>query len=87
MGACYARGDLLGVRDDQDYCQGRERKSEAPVPQVCPWKNLMVQCWEEHSLDRLEFSKAVELFDEVGKHLPPSERRFELLSDDDNKGE
>ena len=58
-----------------------------PAPQDCPWKILMVQCWEEIPLDRLEFSKVVEVFDEVGKYLSPSKRRFELLSDDDDEGD
>lgn len=30
-----------------------------PVPLDCPWKDLMVQCWEEKPTDRLEFNEIV----------------------------
>ena len=84
---------LWGLATREEVYQGSEttmiitkvanESLSPPVPQVCPWKNLMVQCWEVNPLDRLEFSTVVKLFDGVGKHLPPSERRDELLSDDD----
>jgi serine/threonine protein kinase len=41
-----------------------------PVPQDCPWKHLMVKCWEENPLDRLEFDEIVVMFNEVIRRLP-----------------
>jgi hypothetical protein len=33
----------------------------------CPWKDIMVTCWAENPLDRLEFSEIVVAFTDLKK--------------------
>lgn len=40
-----------------------------PVPEDCPWKDIMVTCWAENPLDRLEFREIVEAFTELKRNL------------------
>jgi hypothetical protein len=40
-----------------------------PVPEDCPWKDIMVTCWAENPLDRLEFREIVEAFTELKRKL------------------
>jgi serine/threonine protein kinase len=40
-----------------------------PVPQDCPWKHLMVKCWEEKPQDRLEFNEIVVELNNIAKEV------------------
>ena len=40
-----------------------------PVPLDCPWKDLMVKCWEEKPTDRLDFNGVVIELNTISKNL------------------
>jgi serine/threonine protein kinase len=40
-----------------------------PVPLDCPWKDLMVKCWEEKPTDRLEFNEIVVQLNTISMNL------------------
>lgn len=40
-----------------------------PVPEDCIWKDLMVRCWAENPLDRLEFPEIVEELEKLKREL------------------
>jgi Protein tyrosine and serine/threonine kinase len=44
-----------------------------PVPQDCPWKDLMVKCWAENPLDRLDFIQIVETLTELKAEVAKEE--------------
>ena len=43
-----------------------------PVPKDCPWKDLMVKCWAENPLDRLEFYEVDKELNDLSKRLQES---------------
>jgi hypothetical protein len=45
-----------------------------PIPQDCPWKDLMVKCWAENPADRLEFREIVVQLNELSKNLHDSQK-------------
>jgi serine/threonine protein kinase len=59
-----------GLETTQIIAKVANESLRPPVPQDCPWKHLMVKCWEENPLDRLEFDEIVEMFNEVIQRLP-----------------
>jgi len=46
-----------------------------PVPLDCPWKDLMVKCWEEKPTDRLEFNEIVLELNRISTMLDSQGRR------------
>jgi serine/threonine protein kinase len=40
-----------------------------PVPEDCPWKDVMVKCWAENPQDRLGFNKVVVELNRISKKL------------------
>jgi serine/threonine protein kinase len=59
-----------GLETTQIIAKVANESLRPPVPQDCPWKHLMVKCWEENPLDRLEFDEIVVMFNEVIRRLP-----------------
>jgi hypothetical protein len=59
-----------GLETTQIIAKVANESLRPPVPHDCPWKHLMVKCWEENPLDRLEFDEIVEMFNEVIKKVP-----------------
>ena len=51
-----------GLETTQIIAKVANENLRPPVPEDCPWKDIMVQCWAEKPNDRLEFS-------EIGKQL------------------
>lgn len=41
-----------------------------PVPMDCPWKEVMMKCWEEQPMDRLEFGEIVQELNKILEQLP-----------------
>ena len=48
-----------GLETTQIIAKVANENLRPPIPQDCPWKDIMVQCWAENPLDRLEFSDIV----------------------------
>jgi serine/threonine protein kinase len=44
-----------GLETTQIIAKVANENLRPPVPQDCPWKDVMVKCWAENPLDRLEF--------------------------------
>jgi hypothetical protein len=59
-----------GLETTQIIAQVANENLRPPVPQDCPWKDIMVKCWAESPLDRLEFSEIVESLNEITDRLP-----------------
>ena len=51
-----------GLETTQIIAKVANENLRPPVPRDCPWKDIMVTCWAENPLDRLEFSEIVEAF-------------------------
>ena len=49
-----------GLETTQIIAKVANENLRPPVPQDCPWKDIMVKCWAENPLDRLEFSDIVQ---------------------------
>lgn len=48
-----------GLETTQIIAKVANENLRPPIPQDCPWKDIMVKCWAENPLDRLEFSDIV----------------------------
>jgi hypothetical protein len=48
-----------GLETTQIIAKVANENLRPPIPQDCPWKDLMVKCWAENPLERLEFSEIV----------------------------
>jgi serine/threonine protein kinase len=59
-----------GLETTQIIAKVANESLRPPVPHDCPWKHIMVKCWEENPMDRLEFSDVVEMFNEVIEQVP-----------------
>jgi hypothetical protein len=49
-----------GLETTQIIAKVANENLRPPIPQDCPWKDIMVKCWAENPHDRLEFSEIVE---------------------------
>jgi hypothetical protein len=65
-----------GLETTQIIAKVANENLRPPVPEDCPWKDVMVKCWAENPLDRLEFSEIVNelnaLTDSVGSDVAHS---------------
>lgn len=59
-----------GLETTQIIAKVANENLRPPIPQDCPWKDLMVKCWAEKPSDRLEFSEIVKELNELQKKLP-----------------
>jgi len=59
-----------GLETTQIIAKVANESLRPPVPHDCPWKHIMIRCWEENPLDRLEFNEIVDMFNEVVENLP-----------------
>jgi len=48
-----------GLETTQIIAKVANENLRPPVPDDCPWKDIMVKCWAENPLDRLEFRDIV----------------------------
>jgi hypothetical protein len=62
-----------GLETTQIIAKVANESLRPPVPQDCPWKHIMVKCWEENPMDRLEFDEIVEMFNNVMENLSPEQ--------------
>jgi len=46
-----------------------------PVPEDCPWKDIMVKCWAENPRDRLTFSEIARELNDLSKVLKEQKTR------------
>jgi serine/threonine protein kinase len=57
-----------GLETTQIIAKVANESLRPPVPQDCPWKDLMVKCWEEKPQDRLEFNEIVVELNRIAKN-------------------
>lgn len=63
-----------GLETTQIIAKVANESLRPPVPQDCPWKDLMVKCWEEKPQDRLEFNEIVVDLNRISKYLDKQEK-------------
>jgi serine/threonine protein kinase len=63
-----------GLETTQIIAKVANENLRPPVPQDCPWKDLMVQCWAENPNDRLEFSEIAHRLSELSKSINDDSR-------------
>jgi hypothetical protein len=56
-----------GLETTQIIAKVAHENLRPPVPQDCPWKDLMVKCWAENPMDRLEFKDIVDELNKLQK--------------------
>lgn len=64
-----------GLETTQIIAKVANESLRPPIPQDCPWKDLMVKCWEENPHDRLEFAEIVQELGVVSKELAETQER------------
>ena len=62
-----------GLETTQIIAKVANESLRPPVPQDCPWKDLMVKCWEEKPQDRLEFNDIVAELNAIVKEVERQE--------------
>lgn len=77
-----------GLETTQIIAKVANESLRPPVPQDCPWKELMVKCWEEKPTDRLEFNEIVVELNKISKNLAAKKKLREsgLLMDNEHNG-
>jgi Protein tyrosine and serine/threonine kinase len=75
-----------GLETTQIIAKVANESLRPPIPQDCPWKDLMVKCWEENPQDRLEFTEIVQQLGAVTRDLVDSQNRddSEIPDGDEN---
>jgi Protein tyrosine and serine/threonine kinase len=58
-----------GLETTQIIAKVANESLRPPIPHDCPWKEIMVRCWEENPMDRLEFDEIVDMFNIVMTRL------------------
>jgi len=78
-----------GLETTQIIAKVANENLRPPVPKDCPWKEIMVKCWAENPLDRLEFSEIVDglnaIYLELKKVTQASLKSSHDHSDDSNE--
>ena len=72
-----------GLETTQIIAKVANESLRPPVPQDCPWKDLMVKCWEEKPTDRLEFGEIVVELNKISKSLESQRKLRESGMDGD----
>lgn len=67
-----------GLETTQIIAKVANESLRPPVPQDCPWKDVMVQCWEERPQDRPEFIDIVGKLDCLSQQMD-KEEKFKVL--------
>lgn len=73
-----------GLETTQIIAKVANESLRPPVPQDCPWKDLMVKCWEEKPTDRLEFNEIVVELNKITKHLDTQQKLRESSLGDES---
>jgi hypothetical protein len=68
-----------GLETTQIIAKVANESLRPPVPQDCPWKDLMVKCWEEKPTDRLEFNEIVTGLNKTSKELVTQRKMREAV--------
>jgi serine/threonine protein kinase len=69
-----------GLETTQIIAKVANENLRPPVPQDCPWKDIMVTCWAENPLDRLEFSEIVEALTDLKRKIEEESSSTEVYS-------
>jgi serine/threonine protein kinase len=62
-----------GLETTQIIAKVANESLRPPIPQDCPWKDVMVKCWAELPQDRLEFNEVVVALNRISKEVDESE--------------
>lgn len=77
-----------GLETTQIIAKVANESLRPPVPQDCPWKDLMVKCWEEKPSDRLEFNEIVVELNRIANSMNPQQNhRASSVNEDDTANE
>jgi serine/threonine protein kinase len=71
-----------GLETTQIIAKVANESLRPPVPQDCPWKDLMVKCWEENPHDRLEFNEIVVELNKIKKEIEEQERLRSIAAEE-----
>eukprot|EP00980_Cylindrotheca_fusiformis_P012670 scaffold3103_cov136-Cylindrotheca_fusiformis.AAC.8 len=63
-----------GLETTQIIAKVANESLRPPVPQDCPWKDVMVKCWEERPQDRLEFNDIVAELNRISQEVETDEQ-------------
>ena len=75
-----------GLETTQIIAKVANESLRPPVPQDCPWKDLMVKCWEERPHDRLEFNEIVGELNTITAQMEEDEKlRENNIGEDDDE--
>ena len=71
-----------GLETTQIIAKVANESLRPPVPLDCPWKDIMVKCWDESPSNRLEFFEIVEKLNEILKILS-SDKTLSTVNEDE----
>ncbi|KAL7580940.1 hypothetical protein ACA910_005757 [Epithemia clementina (nom. ined.)] len=71
-----------GLETTQIIAKVANENLRPPVPEDCPWKDTMVQCWAENPNDRLEFSEIGTRLSKLSKISLSSECDFAITTEE-----
>jgi serine/threonine protein kinase len=60
-----------GLETTQIIAKVANESLRPPVPYDCPWKHIMVKCWEEEPKNRLNFVDIVEQLNAIIAKMEP----------------
>lgn len=69
-----------GLETTQIIAKVANENLRPPIPEDCPWKELMIQCWAENPNDRLEFNEIVDQLSALSKSIPHEPATMEPAS-------
>jgi len=75
-----------GLETTQIIAKVANENLRPPIPQDCPWKDIMVKCWAENPRDRLGFNEVVVELNRISKELDDAgDNDGDIDNDNDNK--
>jgi len=66
-----------GLESTQIIAKVANEGLRPPVPECCPWSDLMTQCWAENPQDRLGFNEVVNELNRIGMELEENDENDE----------
>jgi len=76
-----------GLETTQIIAKVANENLRPPVPDDCPWKDIMVKCWAENPLDRLEFRDIVKELTKLQRGPIMNGSMAEVENEEDDEAE
>lgn len=70
-----------GLETTQIIAKVANESLRPPVPQDCPWKDVMVQCWQERPQDRPEFIDIVGKLSTLSQEMDKEDKNKALMGE------